>query len=217
LPLYVVGLLSISGIPPFNGFYSKAIIVKSVNAQFPAYALLSGLVGALTLLSFMKLGWYLFLRNRAGGNGSSTPPPSVIVVCSALALVCLLQGVLAPQMLALTDLGLGVTGADTPVPSLLKPSPLTIVGYLGILVAILIWAGKSAVYAIFTSGRLGFVGAVARRELYFESAYLNLSRAGHAASDLASRISSGSIRDYVAYIIIAWAAGLALELGGTLI
>jgi len=54
--------LSISGIPPFNGFFSKLIIIiAAVKGKFYFLALLAVIVSIITLASFMKVQRYAFL------------------------------------------------------------------------------------------------------------------------------------------------------------
>ncbi len=54
--------LSISGIPPFNGFFSKLIIIiAAIQGRFYFLALLAVLVSIITLASFMKVQRYAFL------------------------------------------------------------------------------------------------------------------------------------------------------------
>lgn len=55
----MVASLAISGIPPFNGFFSKLlIIIAAVNARQPAYALVAVVGSLLTLSSFLKVQRY---------------------------------------------------------------------------------------------------------------------------------------------------------------
>jgi multicomponent Na+:H+ antiporter subunit D len=57
----LIASLSISGIPPFNGFFSKLIIIiAAVQASQPIYALLAVIGSILTLASFMKVQRYGF-------------------------------------------------------------------------------------------------------------------------------------------------------------
>jgi len=54
--------LSISGIPPFNGFFSKLIIIiAAIQGRFYFLALLAVIVSIVTLASFMKVQRYAFL------------------------------------------------------------------------------------------------------------------------------------------------------------
>ncbi|MBW2472369.1 MAG: NADH/ubiquinone/plastoquinone (complex I) [Deltaproteobacteria bacterium] len=53
---------SIAGIPPFNGFWSKLLIVlAAVKAQFYSLAAVTVLVSLVTLISFLKVQRYVFL------------------------------------------------------------------------------------------------------------------------------------------------------------
>jgi multicomponent Na+:H+ antiporter subunit D len=57
----LIASLSISGIPPFNGFFSKLIIIiAAVEAGLPLYALVAVIGSLLTLASFMKVQRYGF-------------------------------------------------------------------------------------------------------------------------------------------------------------
>ncbi len=56
-----VASMSISGIPPFNGFFSKLIIiVAAVMAKFYLLAVLAVIVSVITLASFLKFQRYAF-------------------------------------------------------------------------------------------------------------------------------------------------------------
>jgi multicomponent Na+:H+ antiporter subunit D len=55
--------MAISGIPPFNGFFSKLIIIiAAVQAQYYLLALLAVFVSIVTLASFMKVQKYAFFN-----------------------------------------------------------------------------------------------------------------------------------------------------------
>lgn len=57
----LIASLSISGIPPFNGFFSKLIIIiAALQAGLPWYALFAIIGSLLTLASFMKVQRYGF-------------------------------------------------------------------------------------------------------------------------------------------------------------
>jgi multicomponent Na+:H+ antiporter subunit D len=91
---FFAGALSISGIPPFNGYASKAFITLGMKGT-DAYALL-WVTGFLTMASFIKLG-RAFLP-ASGGNSApqgSGPLPGRLqtIVVAALALMCLASGV----------------------------------------------------------------------------------------------------------------------------
>jgi multicomponent Na+:H+ antiporter subunit D len=55
---------AIAGVPPFNGFWSKLLIVlAAVKAQFYSLAAITVLVSLVTLISFLKVQRYIFLGN----------------------------------------------------------------------------------------------------------------------------------------------------------
>ncbi len=57
----LIASVSISGIPPFNGFWSKLVIILAcIQAQHFGYAFLAVVASILTLASFMKVQKYAF-------------------------------------------------------------------------------------------------------------------------------------------------------------
>ena len=72
-----IASMSISGIPPFNGFFSKLIIIiAAVMARFYLLAALAVIVSIITLASFLKFQRYAFFnksddkKNRADQRSS---------------------------------------------------------------------------------------------------------------------------------------------------
>lgn len=88
--------MSIAGIPPFNGFWSKLIIiVAAVQAGRLGYAFWAVLASVLTLASFMKVMKYGFfgkLRERLADV--KEVPWSMKAAMIILAVICCLGGVL---------------------------------------------------------------------------------------------------------------------------
>ena len=109
-----IAAFSISGVPPFNGFWSKLLIVIAVvQAQHYALAALTILVSFLTLLSFVKVQRYA-LEGRVPGLLASAREAgwSMVLPLFVLAAACLLGGLclplykgvlLDPARIALTD------------------------------------------------------------------------------------------------------------------
>ena len=88
-----IASLSISGIPPFNGFWSKLLIIlAAVQAGYPAFAAVAGLGSILTLASFLKLGKYVFFGNL---------PQRLARVREAPLLMCLPMALLAALCLGI--------------------------------------------------------------------------------------------------------------------
>jgi multicomponent Na+:H+ antiporter subunit D len=119
--------MAISGIPPFNGFFSKLIIiVAAVKAQFYLLALFAVVVSIITLASFMKVQRYAFFSkpNYASGEKSIREVPFsmafsmvflglLCLALSALILPGVREVVLTPSVNALmnaTDYALQVLG-----------------------------------------------------------------------------------------------------------
>lgn len=93
----LVASLSISGIPPFNGFFSKLIIiVAAIMAKFYFLALLAVIVSIITLASFMKFQRYAFFNKTDTGNKikiREVPFPMLFSMV-VLSIVCLLLSIL---------------------------------------------------------------------------------------------------------------------------
>jgi multicomponent Na+:H+ antiporter subunit D len=92
----LVASLAIAGIPPFNGFWSKlVIIIAAVQADRPGCAAFAVLASILTLASFMKVQGYAFFGElRARLKKTVEVPALMRYAMIALALICLLSGAL---------------------------------------------------------------------------------------------------------------------------
>jgi multicomponent Na+:H+ antiporter subunit D len=88
--------MSISGIPPFNGFWSKLlIIVACVQAGHPVFALWAVVGSILTLSSFMKVQRYAFYGSpRKLLEKVKEVPAYMKTAMIILAVICLLGGLL---------------------------------------------------------------------------------------------------------------------------
>jgi len=89
-----IGALSIAGVPPFNGFFSKLIIIIAlVLAGHPVLAGLAVLVALMTLLSFVKVQRYALEGEPAGGAKAAREAPApMLAAMLALAAVCVVSG-----------------------------------------------------------------------------------------------------------------------------
>lgn len=97
----LIASMSIAGIPPFNGFWSKLLIIMAaVQAQRYGYAFWAVLASILTLASFMKVMRYAFFGPlRARWNNIKEAPVFMKLSLSALACLCILGGLLLlPQI-----------------------------------------------------------------------------------------------------------------------
>jgi multicomponent Na+:H+ antiporter subunit D len=92
-----VGALSIAGVPPFNGFFSKLIIIIAlVLAGHPVLAGVGVLVALMTLLSFVKVQRYA-LEGEVGERTAAAreAPAGMCLAMVVLAVVCLAAGLAA--------------------------------------------------------------------------------------------------------------------------
>jgi len=92
----LVASMSIAGIPPFNGFWSKLIIIIAcVQANRLGYAFWAVLASILTLASFMKVMKYAFFgKLRDKWNKVEEVPVFMKFAMIILALICVVGGVL---------------------------------------------------------------------------------------------------------------------------
>jgi multicomponent Na+:H+ antiporter subunit D len=85
--------MAISGIPPFNGFFSKlVIIIAAVLAKFYLLAALAVIVSIITLASFLKFQRYAFFNRKSNNktrNNLRDVPFLMIFSMVVLAVLCL--------------------------------------------------------------------------------------------------------------------------------
>jgi len=91
----MVASLSISGIPPFNGFFSKLIIIiAAIEAGLPWYALFAVVGSVLTLASFMKVQRYGFRGSDIIEKVKNKMSISMNAAMICLAILCIITSVL---------------------------------------------------------------------------------------------------------------------------
>ncbi|NQT65254.1 MAG: NADH/ubiquinone/plastoquinone (complex I) [FCB group bacterium] len=94
----LVGSLAISGIPPFNGFFSKLIIIiAAIQAQYYVLAFLAVLVSVITIAYFMKLQKFTFYNNDGSkwrDKKIKEVPFSMAFSLIIMALLCLIFSLL---------------------------------------------------------------------------------------------------------------------------
>ncbi|MFH1039176.1 MAG: proton-conducting transporter membrane subunit [PVC group bacterium] len=92
----LIGSLSIAGVPPFNGFWSKLIIIiAAVQAGHFVYALIAVLVSVITLAYYLKLQRYTFFGAlRKEWELVKEVPLAMRLSMIILAVFCLLGGLL---------------------------------------------------------------------------------------------------------------------------
>lgn len=165
---FVIASLSISGVPPFNGFASKWMIYQGILSSSAGWGwlralwLVAAMFGsALTLASFMKLIHAIFLgqpsatvgsvlEERPGGTGFAMGMPLAV-----LSTLCLVLGVGAWK-LPLGELLRPLPGGDPLPPGLWSSGLVTVMIAAGFLVGLLVYswgrAGKARVTEPFMGG-----------------------------------------------------------------
>ena len=91
---FLVCALSISGCPPFNGFFSKELIYDAARQRHILYYLAALLGTFLTAASFLKLGHSVYFGKRNPDHDSvREAPASMLFPMLAIASLCVLFGV----------------------------------------------------------------------------------------------------------------------------
>ena len=93
----LIASMSIAGIPPFNGFFSKLIIILAcVQAHHAGYAFIAVIGSILTLASFMKVQRYAFfgVLNKKW-EAAKEVPVGMLASMIVLGLVCIVAGLFA--------------------------------------------------------------------------------------------------------------------------
>ncbi len=90
---FIILAVSISGVPPFNGFFSKELIYDAALERGWLYYAAALLGSVFTAASFLKLGHAAFFGKRAGGSGPvKEAPPLMLIPMIVLAGLCILFG-----------------------------------------------------------------------------------------------------------------------------
>jgi len=92
---FIIGMLSIAGLPPFNGFSSKIMIYESVFMFSPVLSIIAILVSILTLASFVKVFQSAFLGpKRREYKDVKEVPVAMLIAMGILAFFIILFGLL---------------------------------------------------------------------------------------------------------------------------
>jgi len=92
----LIASLAISGLPPFNGFFSKVIIIWAcVQAHRYGYAVAAVIVSVMTIASFMKVQKYAFFGNlKKKWENVKEVPVTMRIAMIFLAVLCLFMSLL---------------------------------------------------------------------------------------------------------------------------
>lgn len=91
--LVLVAKLSISGVPPFNGFQSKLRLMTSAfDAGLPEVTLVMILVSVLTFISMMKAFHLVYMRPGRDDLQTDPVPKTYVATLMVLVMLCVLLG-----------------------------------------------------------------------------------------------------------------------------
>ena len=92
--VFVITALSISGVPPFNGFFSKELVYDGALERGWIFYFLAVAGSFLTAASFLKLGHAAFLdKQRSDFKNTKEAPLSMLVPMITIAVICIVFGV----------------------------------------------------------------------------------------------------------------------------
>ncbi len=96
----MIGSLSVSGLPPFNGFFSKVIIIiAAIQAGYFSTAAVAAIGSILTLAYFMKVQRYGFFGDKVIETLNHKPGLGMKTAMIGMALLCLVASCLVvPQI-----------------------------------------------------------------------------------------------------------------------
>ena len=143
---FLVASLSISGIPPFNGFVSKWMIYQGIvelgaGSHVWIFCLVAAMFGsALTVASFMKLLHAVFLGRKSESLGDVKEAGlSMLIPIAVLAILCLALGVFAFTF-PLPDFIFPALGLSPNFLGVWKPVAATVLLAIGIIFGFLAYA-----------------------------------------------------------------------------
>ena len=93
LIVYVIGILSISGITPFSGSVSKKLIETAIHS-YPSISVLLLFASMGTVASFSKILYYAFFKHPVDKKDKKNVPLSMLVPMIVLAVFCIVLGII---------------------------------------------------------------------------------------------------------------------------
>jgi multicomponent Na+:H+ antiporter subunit D len=99
---YWIAALSISGVPLFSGFVSKGMVILAAEESSLLLWVLLEIASFGTFLSFLKLGYFAFLRPAKNEvPNASDPPLTARIAMAGIAALCLAIGLYPPLLYAI--------------------------------------------------------------------------------------------------------------------
>lgn len=194
----LIGALAISGVPPFNGFVSKALLKAHAGSAASYWLMVAASVG--TAMSFTKFLWLAFLGGHIhkGVQDEAAPPllkrwsgPAELTAMGALATLCISMTVL--PVFLFPELQLAYPFSRASIIAGLWPAALGCAGYF------LFYPQLLRVFKLLPDGR-----PAGQVSLEFARGVIRTMRSLH----------SGDLRDSIAWmltgLILVWLLTLVL-------
>ncbi|MGA1980000.1 MAG: proton-conducting transporter membrane subunit [Sedimentisphaerales bacterium] len=90
---FLITAASISGVPPFNGFFSKEMVYGAAMERHPIFYIAALLGSFLTAASFLKLGHSVYLGKRSQENENAKESTLLMLIpMIVIAAICVLFG-----------------------------------------------------------------------------------------------------------------------------
>jgi multicomponent Na+:H+ antiporter subunit D len=97
-----IAAFSIAGVPLFNGYVSKSMVLVAAEEVSPVLWVLLEIASFGTFLSFLKLGYFAFLRPAKNEIREASDPPLIAQIAMAgTAALCVAIGVYPPLLYAM--------------------------------------------------------------------------------------------------------------------
>jgi NADH-quinone oxidoreductase subunit L len=90
--IFIIAAASISGVPPFNGFFSKEMVYDGALERGTIFYLAAVLGSVMTAASFLKLGHAAYVDKRGDVSKVKEAPMAMLVPGMILAALCLFFG-----------------------------------------------------------------------------------------------------------------------------
>jgi multicomponent Na+:H+ antiporter subunit D len=192
--VFLLGIASIAGIPPFNGYVSLSLIHQGLLEDHQ-YATLGLMVIAqlITIAALGRAAWLAFFRRREHNYPELTAlRPGMIGAFGTLAGCCLASGVLPGTLLdrLMAPAASGLLHADSYAASVLRPAPAR--GAVLRPMDIHFEYAQPSELLLITVSLLGAAGLVWWSLHRPEPRLVGMLRAAH----------TGSVQDYTAYLLI---------------
>ena len=197
----LVGVLSLSGIPPFSGFWSKELIIKAMletHQYLPLAAMVSASI--LTVAYSMRWLYLIFLREAGQRSRSHRPPLSMLLPTLVLAAASVVAGFLELPMARFMLMPLHAYSLS--LESLPYTATILVVGFVPF--AAFYPLGMLKPEALYKSHLGERLHALARNALYVDALYnkIFVEELLHALWELLERVEVGTI-DHLNYSL-AW-------------